>query len=671
MQTQDQLQFTMTSRALKLLGQNLYSHPWSAVSELVANGIDANATEIYVHISYISSTKATLEVLDNGSGMGTEDLENYVRIGWNKRESLAFKSERLPMGRKGIGKLAALYLSNSYDVITKQATLLAYHAEVSDENSLIDKEPALMPIGQTEIAPSYLFNQLNSKHSKGTLIRVNNISLEHFGKQAFSGLSARLALHFLPSVIPNLKIYFALQRDPKERPDFKEVEWTPAFKNLLIVSHTPEYEHIKSKLAQEVSMTIGYRSVTETPFTLAPPSRDKLQGEYEGISYRLSGWLGLHASIKTKVAQNNDPTFSKNKYFNPAQIRLYVRGKLALDNLLPYLGLTEQYAHYIEGEIQFDILDEDALPDIATTSRESFDTEDGRFDILRNACKDWVRSLISRRSQVNAQHKKADDNRIKSANRRYADRIIKRIEQRFQDRDEREIVEREIRLGLKGQGAEAKDRYCVFISHSRKDKYIADIIYNTLLKLGARKDEIFYTSADKTEAPQRNKANTMALQEIVRDALIDTNTRICYVVSKNFTSSFYCCFEGGAGWATRSAPEYELITTTYEETPEMLHHNAHVTGFLDTESGKLLLNRETYLAAVSAINRLVTHLNEGRGISEDVKISLIKETEIPSEFDLSRSGKHIESYYNRLITEQFKFARDNQPLQNNDDDLKK
>lgn len=670
MRTQDQLQFTMTSRALKLLGQNLYSHPWSAVSELVANGIDANATEVYVHISYISSTKATLEVLDNGLGMGIEDLENYVRIGWNKRESLALESGRLPMGRKGIGKLAALYLSNSYDVITKQGALLAYHAEVSDESSQIDEEPALVPLGQTEITPSHLFNKLNSTHPRGTLIRVNNISLEHFGKQAFSGLAARLALHFLPSVIPNLKIYFALQRDPNKHPDFKEVEWTPAFKNLLIASFTPEYEHIKSKLAQKVSMTIGYRSVTETPFTIAPPSRNMLQGEYKGISYHLSGWLGLHASIKTKVAQNNDPTFSKNKYFNPAQIRLYVRGKLALDNLLPYLGLTEQYAHYIEGEIQFDILDDDALPDIATTSRESFDTEDDRFNILRDTCKEWVRSLINKRSHVNAQHKKADENRIKSANRLYADRIVKRIAQKYQDSDERATVEHEIRHGLKEQGAEAKDRYRIFISHSRKDKYIADIIYNTLLKLGARKDEIFYTSADKTEAPQRNKANTTALQEIVRDALIDTNTRICYIASKNFTSSFYCCFEGGAGWATRSAPEYELITTTYEETPEMLHHNAHVTGFLDTESGQLLLNRDTYLAAVSAINNMVAHLNEGREILKDVKISLIKETEVPSEFDLSRSGKQIEFYYNELITEQFKFAQDNQPFRHNDDDLK-
>lgn len=102
----------------------------------------------------------------------------------------------------------------------------------------------------------------------------------------------------------------------------------------------------------------------------------------------------------------------------------------------------------------------------------------------------------------------------------------------------------------------------------------------------------------------------------------------------------------------------------------MLHHNAHVTGFLDTESGQLLLNRDTYLAAVSAINNMVAHLNEGREILKDVKISLIKETEVPSEFDLSRSGKQIEFYYNELITEQFKFAQDNQPFRHNDDDLK-
>ena len=34
--------------ALKLLGKSLYSNAWSAISELVANGVDAGARNIYI-----------------------------------------------------------------------------------------------------------------------------------------------------------------------------------------------------------------------------------------------------------------------------------------------------------------------------------------------------------------------------------------------------------------------------------------------------------------------------------------------------------------------------------------------------------------------------------------------------------------------------------------------
>ena len=86
--SKESLKFTMTSRALKLLGQNLYARPWSAVSELVANGIDAGATTIYVSMTEDPATNTgTLEVLDNGSGMSEDDLQHYVSIGFDKRSA--------------------------------------------------------------------------------------------------------------------------------------------------------------------------------------------------------------------------------------------------------------------------------------------------------------------------------------------------------------------------------------------------------------------------------------------------------------------------------------------------------------------------------------------------------------------------------------------------------
>ena len=112
-QNRENIPFNFTYYALKLLGHNLYTNPWTAVSELVANGIDAKAKNIYLLVDLTDKLHANIEILDNGSGMDYDDLCNkYTLIGRNKR--IDNPKDKTILGRKGIGKLAALYLSRSY-----------------------------------------------------------------------------------------------------------------------------------------------------------------------------------------------------------------------------------------------------------------------------------------------------------------------------------------------------------------------------------------------------------------------------------------------------------------------------------------------------------------------------------------------------------------------------
>ena len=121
--------FNFTYFAMKLLGKNLYSNPWTAVSEIVANGIDAGAKNVYVLIDMRNKEKAVVEIFDDGSGMSFEDLsEKYTLIGRNKRLG-SDNREGKTLGRKGIGKLAALYLSppkNSYLALHFIIIILGY-----------------------------------------------------------------------------------------------------------------------------------------------------------------------------------------------------------------------------------------------------------------------------------------------------------------------------------------------------------------------------------------------------------------------------------------------------------------------------------------------------------------------------------------------------------------
>ena len=113
--------FTFGWLALKLLGKSLYSNAWSAISELVANGFDAGARKVYVYINNTNKADATIELFDNGHGMDEAGMITYAKVGFNKREGTLPKDDGyLTMGRKGIGKLAALYLSEDYYLLSKQ-----------------------------------------------------------------------------------------------------------------------------------------------------------------------------------------------------------------------------------------------------------------------------------------------------------------------------------------------------------------------------------------------------------------------------------------------------------------------------------------------------------------------------------------------------------------------
>ncbi len=72
--TQDAIYFNFSYAALKLLGKNLYSNAANAISELVANSIDAKASQIYVYIDMSDKANSTIEIIDNGSGMSYSDI---------------------------------------------------------------------------------------------------------------------------------------------------------------------------------------------------------------------------------------------------------------------------------------------------------------------------------------------------------------------------------------------------------------------------------------------------------------------------------------------------------------------------------------------------------------------------------------------------------------------
>ncbi|MGO2558565.1 ATP-binding protein [Brachybacterium sp.] len=665
--------FTFSWLALKLLGRGLYSNPWNALSELVANGLDAGATDVHIYIDATNKTDATIEVLDNGSGMSRSDIDSYVTVGRDKRKAEDDnRGVDQPMGRKGIGKLAALFLSPHFYISTKHVREASkWELDARDGKISDDEHPQLASVLDVPSTPN---DELWNATTTGTRITILGVDLTGYGPQAIQALNTRLANQFLLPVSEKPRVLLWVQRVGKSQDRaYEPVEKSTAFGNFTEILHrfnNTEYRPLELSGGLPVvkipakgipggifSCTQRLEPLEELPDEIDGWAElgDDLNLEdrtYKGRPFALTGWLGVHATIKSEAAQANDSRFAKNKFYNPAQIRLYVRGKLASDNILPQLGLTGTYVNYIEGEISFDLLDDDELPDIATANRQDFDQTDKRVLLLRALIRPLVRRLMQGRNNLAAAiTKNADDekSRRETAGKKHFSQQLRLDFAHYEEIPQAARDELHSIISNKIQGDVApKQKYRIFISHASADQAFATLIDELLRARGAREDEIFYTSRPGATTVSTD-AN--ALREVVRRNITDDNTLVFYLTSKNFMKSQYCLFEGGAGWATRAVSEYLKLNVEFQAIPGWLT-NGRAEAILLDSGGEIILTPEIHNYLIEGIlNPMIDHLNRGRDIIGEDQLRRYVRRELPSVVEMSRSSESPEDYFDPDIVE--------------------
>jgi len=112
------LKFTVATRMLDHIGVSMYSKYQKAVSELVVNGYDADANYVSVKIQ---PGQDRIIIDDNGSGMNEYDIrEGYMFLGSAQKRATIHTPifHRLPIGNKGIGKLAGFGIARRIEVRT-------------------------------------------------------------------------------------------------------------------------------------------------------------------------------------------------------------------------------------------------------------------------------------------------------------------------------------------------------------------------------------------------------------------------------------------------------------------------------------------------------------------------------------------------------------------------
>ena len=506
----------------------------------------------------------------------------------------------------------------------------------------------------------------------GTVIRLIDVDLTRIGDRAIESLKRRLSNYFLLQT-EKRALYLSIVRDETDVIMFEKVEKEVAFDNMYCIfcddsklidtkrsDLVVEYD---TKAGKKLPLTVDKLLLPFPEDIIVPKSKEKilLSGErvFGGKTkhYEIKGWLGIHSSIETEPAQNNDARFIRNSYYNPNQIRIYVRNKLANDTFLSRLNLTGTFANYIEGEVTFDILDDNELEDIATTNRQDFSIDDERVTLLRDILRGLCRQLINHRDElakkIKTAQKIADDKEQSKQKTNFANETHRDLISAGISPDKADELSFVISNKLSGNYG-LKTTYKVFISHSSKDKIFTDFIVSYLRHRGfywdidSDKTEIFYSTGGTditTKTP---------LAEIIRSMLVDSNTDILFFTSKNSMQSQYCLFEGGAAWATRAVADYSIISLDYSCIPEYLTNGKPEFTFNTRDINSFTLNRQNYTNLVTILNHLIGHLNKNRVFRGEPEVALIPDPNFEDDVQMLIKGTTLEDYMDREVCQYWK-----------------
>lgn len=357
-----ELVMTISLNALEHLGINLYSNIPAVLSEIVANAWDADAETVTVTIDKAAET---ITIEDDGTGMDRDGvIDRFLTVGFKRRDKLGSKTAkgRSPMGRKGIGKLSIFSIAQVAEVFTivaNQKTAFRMDREVIRR--------AIAGTGQNSYKPDEL-DEWPQDLKSGTRIVLSKISKSLSG-MTVEGLKRRVARRF--AVIGPKNGFSVTVNGSAIGPEDR------AYHNALQYLWTYGDQRDFTKLCKNLDRPADDRSAAV-----------KAALAKAGLS--LTGWIGTVSKPDQLKDEDGD---------NLNRLAVFMRGKMAQEDILDEFGQKEIYADYLIGELHCEQLDLDDEGDIATSSRQSLKQDDPRFEALRSIVLGELRNIAGRWSE--------------------------------------------------------------------------------------------------------------------------------------------------------------------------------------------------------------------------------------------------------------------------------
>lgn len=351
---------TISLNALEHLGINLYSNIPAVLSEIVANAWDADAKTVTITIDPHTDT---ITIEDNGTGMTRDEvIDRFLTVGFKRRDVMGATTAlgRRPMGRKGIGKLSIFSIAGVAEIYTKKDTV--------QTSFKMDRDKIKEAIAGKSTDASYQPDELTTfppELKKGTRIVLSALSKSLSG-MTVSGLKRRVARRF--AIIGPKHNFVVTVNDEEIGPDDR------AYHNMIEYLWTYGDEKEFKKTCKNLQRTAENRLPV-------------IAAELKGSGLSLKGWIG---SVNRPSQLKDDDGDNLNR------IAIFMRGKMAQDDILDAFGQKEIFADYLVGELHCEELDIDAQSDIATSSRQSLKEDDPRFEALRKIVLSEIRHIASK-----------------------------------------------------------------------------------------------------------------------------------------------------------------------------------------------------------------------------------------------------------------------------------
>lgn len=313
--------FSVDARLLLSLGRNNIQDAATAVLELVKNSYDAGATRVLVIINASSKT-GEIAVIDNGSGMSAQDIDDYwLRIGFSKKRDHTAQGSRRVVGEKGIGRLSADRLGAELTLHTRESSGPVHGIYVNWNDFDVDErdisEIEVDVISGSESLPEVAQQLLREQ---GTALYITSLR-EAWTQSSIQDLYDELSLLVAPFEGPT---DFAVELRTDIEPSLNGQVHSPAFEEAVI---DLQAQFRDGELFYEISIP---RQVEQRPEGEAWPLRGSIPWG-QAVQATVRG--GDHASAV-------DPQFGPTDFrfmFYPRTTELSNRAHMTMRELRTFL----------------------------------------------------------------------------------------------------------------------------------------------------------------------------------------------------------------------------------------------------------------------------------------------------------------------------------------------